>query len=77
MYKAMLAVSCELLIFHVFQCSFQENLLCDLSGCRGETAWPVVPQGFLFSIFKNGNYVSSFPVSENFPRLTQLQKYDG
>jgi len=78
----MLAVSYHLLIFHALQRGFQDivvfrNLLYDLGGLRGETVWPVVPQVFLFSIFRNGDYVSPFPVSENFPTLTQLLKYDG
>lgn len=42
----------HLFIFHVPYQSFQENLLHNLSRNRGETYWPVVPQGFLFSFFK-------------------------
>ena len=48
-----------------------------LMGTEGETDWPVVPWVFLFILFKNGDYVSPFPVSGNFTRLPPLLKHDG
>lgn len=44
--EAVLAVTNHLLIFHVPYQSFWEDLLHDLNGHRGETAWPSVPQVF-------------------------------
>ena len=74
--EAMLAVTSHLLVLHVPEHSFQEDLLYDLARHRGETDWPVVPWVFLFSLFKNGSYVSPFPFSGKFTGLPGLLKYD-
>jgi len=56
---------------------FQEDQIHDLARHRGESDWPVVPWVFLFSLCKNGDYVSSLLISRNFTGLPQLLKYDG
>ena len=46
----MLAVTNHLSVFHVH--NFQEDLLHDLAGHRGETDWPVVVHFIPYSILK-------------------------
>jgi len=65
----MWAVTDHLFISMYLSHSFQEDLLHDLAGYRSETDWPVVPRLFLFSLFKNGCYVSPFSISGNFTGL--------
>jgi len=48
-----------------------------LMGTEGETDWPVFPLVFLFSFFKDGSYISHFPISWNFIGLPRLLKHDG
>lgn len=57
--------------------NFQEDLLHDLVRDKGGTDWLVAPWSSLFVFFKNGGYVSSFPVSGNLTGLSQLLRYDG
>lgn len=45
--------------------SFQEDLLHELFGYRGETDWPIVPTVFFFPLFKTGNCFSSFQSVKN------------
>ena len=48
-----------------------------LGSHRGETDQPVVPGVFILFLFRNGHYVSPFPVNGNFTGLPGLLKYDG
>ena len=73
----MLTVTNYLLTFHVPEHSFQEDLLHDLSKDRGETDWSLVLWVFLFPLFKNGGWVSPFPVSGTLTGLPGLFRYDG
>lgn len=66
---AKLAVTNHLLIFLLPQHGFQADLCHNLARSRGETDQPVVPWLFHFSLLKNNDNVSYFPVSGSFTGL--------
>lgn len=75
--EAMLVVSNNLIAFHMFWYVFQEDLLDELTGFRGEAGWSVIPKVYLFTSFKNlsDNLFSS--VTGDLVWLPCVYKYDG
>ena len=65
----------HLCVFHMLQHNFQKELFHNLTG-HWEADWSIILRILIIALFKNGYYIPFSPVTEDFPWLPWLFRYD-